>query len=449
MTHDILKNPPEEADIVSGWRAERGHLVSVCMQVFNHARFLRDAFNSILNQKTDFGFEIIVHDDASQDSSADIIQEYAARYPSIVKPILQKINQYSQGIYPSLHFIYPRARLPFVAMCEGDDHWTDKDKLQVQVDGLTSRPEINFSFHRAKGLNFDETDHDEWICGDYSCTDTIVPFIDILHRARGLIPFASCMIRQQVKQRLQAFQLARPYLTLGDLYCQYFGALPNGALFIAREMSVYRFRTDQSWTHKAFVDPAFKARHETAMVRSYVELDLLTGRQYHDSFRALILQRILWLFNPTLPPRTLPEIDRWEEIHTACQDAIDRSLRNLAQAPARYVIFGCATGCQRVLDTIPLNRIVAIIDRDNRKIGDAINGKPVIGTDALEEHRDCEIIVSTITANRGAISRLTELAGIPSTNVHYMFDSALSAIDKLSIPAASQDSGCTLSSNGL
>src|SRR5690554_4789216 len=99
MNASILLDPPIQSEIIQSWNPARGKLVSVCMLVYNHAPYLRDALNSILNQKTDFGFEILVHDDASQDASAEIIKEYAARYPEIIKPILQSENQHSQGIY--------------------------------------------------------------------------------------------------------------------------------------------------------------------------------------------------------------------------------------------------------------------------------------------------------------------------------------------------------------
>ncbi|HRP74298.1 MAG TPA: glycosyltransferase [Rhodocyclaceae bacterium] len=434
MTFDVLNNPPPQAEIIARWLPERGHQVSICMLAYNHAPYIRDALNSILNQKTNFGFEILVHDDASEDETQTIIREYAERYPLLVKPILQTVNQHSRGIFPSLHFNYPRANLPFVAMCEGDDHWTDECKLQMQVDGLLAHPGINLSFHSAHWIDDEDLDAGERIYGDYADADTILSFTDVIHRVRGWIPFASCMIRQGAKCQLLDFLRRHSYLTIGEVYFQLFGSLPNGALFFSRPMSLYRYRTTHSWTRKAGNDPGFKARHELAMIRSYVELDILTGGEYRDEFIALILTRLLWLFNPLPPPRSLPGVALLHRVHETCQDAIDSTLRALNDLPRRYVIFGCASGCRRALETLDPERVAAIIDRDNRRLGETLLGHEVIGTGDLFRYANCDLLVSTITADRRSIAECARAGEIPAERIHYLFDRALRIIDDTHIP---------------
>jgi len=435
MNNNILTEPPAEENIVANWNPERGDLVSVCMLAYNHEPYLRDALNSVLNQKTDFGFEILIHDDASQDASPIIIREYAARYPRIVKPILQSVNQHSQRIYPSVHFNYPRANLPFVAMCEGDDYWTDENKLQLQVDGLTAHPKINFSFHTAILADYHEPGCPSRIFGDYDTKDTIVPFTDIMHRVRGMIPTASSVIRQSAKVRFLDFLKSRPYLTVGDLYFQFFGSAAEGALYFARPMSLYRYRTEHSWTRKTHLDKHFKATHEMAMLRSYIELDQLTGNIYHNEFVTLTLQRLPWLFDSKAsPPSSLPGIATLESIHKSCQAEIERTLDQLGQTNARYVIYGSASGGRRILDTLPSTKIAAVIDRDNHRVGESMGGKPIIGVDSLHEYADCELIVSTIAPNRALISELAAGAGIPGKAIHYIYDGALQFLDEHPIP---------------
>ena len=92
-------------------------------------------------QKTNFPIEILIHDDASTDGTADIIREYEAQYPDIIKPIYQTENQYSKGINPGFEFLFPRARGKYIALCEGDDYWTDTLKLQKQVEFLEGNKE--------------------------------------------------------------------------------------------------------------------------------------------------------------------------------------------------------------------------------------------------------------------------------------------------------------------
>lgn len=111
-------------------------LVSVITLVYNHEPFLHDYFNGILIQKTDFKFEVIIHDDASTDNSAKIIKEYVDKYPDIFIPIFQTENQYSRGVKIGESFLYPKAKGKYIALCEGDDYWIDPLKLQKEADLL-------------------------------------------------------------------------------------------------------------------------------------------------------------------------------------------------------------------------------------------------------------------------------------------------------------------------
>ena len=99
-------------------------------------------------QKINFPIEILIYDDASTDGTQGIIREYEKKYPDIIKPIYQKENQYSKGIKVSLVYNYSRAKGKYIALCEGDDYWTDPYKLQKQVDFLESHPDYVMCSHR-------------------------------------------------------------------------------------------------------------------------------------------------------------------------------------------------------------------------------------------------------------------------------------------------------------
>jgi len=104
-------------------------------------------------QKTGFDFEVLIHDDASTDGTSDIIREYEKKYPNIIKPIYQKENQYSKGVLISLTYQFPRAKGKYIALCEGDDYWTDPYKLQKQVDFMEANPEYSLCFSRFSTYN--------------------------------------------------------------------------------------------------------------------------------------------------------------------------------------------------------------------------------------------------------------------------------------------------------
>lgn len=122
-------------------------LVSVCCLTYNHASYIRQCLDGCLMQKTNFSIEILIHDDASTDGTQDIIREYEARYPEIIKPIYQKENQYSKGVKVDLIYNFSRAKGKYIALCEGDDYWTDPLKLQKQVDFLETHPDYVMCSH--------------------------------------------------------------------------------------------------------------------------------------------------------------------------------------------------------------------------------------------------------------------------------------------------------------
>ena len=128
-------------------------MVTVFCAAYNHEKYIRDTLDGFVAQKTNFPFEVIVHDDASTDNTAKIIKEYADKYPKIIKAIFQTENQYTRGGRISDRFVLPIAHGKYYALCEGDDYWIDENKLQMQVDFLESHPEYSACVHNTKVLN--------------------------------------------------------------------------------------------------------------------------------------------------------------------------------------------------------------------------------------------------------------------------------------------------------
>lgn len=130
----------------------RQTVVAIHCIAYNHEPYIRDALEGFVMQRTDFPFVAIVHDDVSTDRTADIIREYADRYPEIIKPIFETENQYSKGggaLGRVMQQAIDATGARYVAYCEGDDYWTDPLKLQKQVDFLEANPEYSMCFHNA------------------------------------------------------------------------------------------------------------------------------------------------------------------------------------------------------------------------------------------------------------------------------------------------------------
>ena len=118
-------------------------LVSVLCITYNQISYIRQCIDSLLMQKTNFKYEIIIHDDCSTDGTSGLVKEYSQKYPDLIVPIIQSVNQYQNGIKSIIaSFMLPKVRGKYIAVCEGDDYWTDSLKLQKQVDVLENNPNV-------------------------------------------------------------------------------------------------------------------------------------------------------------------------------------------------------------------------------------------------------------------------------------------------------------------
>lgn len=131
-------------------------LVIIKCLAYNHEFFIRDTLEGFVKQNTDFNFVAVIHDDASTDKTAEIIREYAEKFPNIILPIFEKDNQYSKKdgsitrIFKEVSLSCP---VKYCAECEGDDYWTDSLKLQKQVDFLENNPKYGMTYTRISRFN--------------------------------------------------------------------------------------------------------------------------------------------------------------------------------------------------------------------------------------------------------------------------------------------------------
>jgi len=137
-----------QEQIMANWGASDQPLVSVCCTAFNHEHYITEALDGFLMQTTDFPFEIIVRDDCSTDRTAEIIRRYEQQYPLIIKPIYEIENQYSQGVAP-MSPVFEQSKGEYLALCEGDDYWTDEHKLQYQMDFLSANLDYSVCYTAA------------------------------------------------------------------------------------------------------------------------------------------------------------------------------------------------------------------------------------------------------------------------------------------------------------
>lgn len=263
------------------WPLEAPPLVSIFVAAYNHAPFIAQCLDGILMQETTFPVEILVHDDASSDDTANIIREYESQHDGLFKVVYQAENQYSQGRRPA-DFLRPMAKGKYFAYCEGDDYWTHPSKLQKQVNTLENNPGCEMSIHKATAINC-ETGY-EWVIGRYAEHDANIKVEDIITKKAGQIPTASTVIRREAIEALRDFRSSRPWLTVGDIYMHFFGARKGGAAYIDEAMSAYRFLAPESWTSRVKKSPKLFLQHTTARIDSYIELDRISQGAFSAAF---------------------------------------------------------------------------------------------------------------------------------------------------------------------
>ncbi|NMW17457.1 MAG: glycosyltransferase [Chlorobiaceae bacterium] len=212
-------------------------IVSVSCLTYNHEKYIDDAINGLLIQDTNFPIEILIHDDASNDNTAEIIRRYQTLYPNIIKPIYQTENQYSKDKGVIRKIQYGRAHGKYIAYCEGDDYWTDPSKLQKQVDFLESHLEYVACFHYTDTVN--EDNEIMKMSGDKSMVCYIGDYISAIQGCFGKGSTLSVVFRSN-KISINELNELNKDCKIGDWPLFLYLSLKGKAYTLPEAMGVYR-----------------------------------------------------------------------------------------------------------------------------------------------------------------------------------------------------------------
>ena len=256
---------------------EQQYEVSVICITYNQEKYIEKALDSILAQDIPFPYEVIVHDDVSTDRTQEILMRYEAEYPNVIRLLLEDENQGSKGIDFFSPIVRDVARGKYVAVCEGDDFWTNKDKLRIQWDALEEHPECD-------------------MCACWGCTTTedgmqevsqIRPLIGdgilspeqvILGGGQYLVT-AGLFFRRSMYERMMPFEKV---IAL-DYAWQIKGALRGGIYYVDKKLAVYRRYAVGSWTNRILKNKD-KLRLQWEKERALLEtLDQDTAGKYHEA----------------------------------------------------------------------------------------------------------------------------------------------------------------------
>ena len=258
---------------------EKGPKVSVICTVYNHQKYISKALDSFLLQETDFPFEIIVHDDSSTDNSARIIEKYATKYPDIVIPIYQKDNKTSKGHNLMTEYILPRINGEYVAFCEGDDYWVKRNKLQLMSDYMDENPSCSLVSHLTQMINMSTGSKTIFnprflLSGGIIKNDEIIIETNLIHTSSFFLRKAFFLRNMQILQSI----------TLYDAVYVMLAATEGHVYLIPEVMSVYRYRTEGSWSCRIADDDKKLIDVRKDLIKSARLINKYRGYKYNKAF---------------------------------------------------------------------------------------------------------------------------------------------------------------------
>lgn len=284
-------------------------MVSIRCIAYNQGQYIRDTLEGFVMQVANFNFEVIVHDDASTDNTANIIREYAEKYPKIIKPILETENQYSKHDGSLNRIMTSATRGKYVALCEGDDYWIDPFKLQKQVDFLESHPE--YSMCCTNAVIQSPQGELEWTRFEEDCDISI----DKMVRGGGsLIMTCTEMYKKEVLELYGSLDFCMKCM-IGDYCMQILSSLEGKVRYMHEKTAVYRYQSVGSWTMKSETEKVVEQvsgwKSQIVMLKGF---DNFSKGKYHLTFYETQVALVDWLC------RT--HINDWERIVDGMKDIV-------------------------------------------------------------------------------------------------------------------------------
>ena len=254
-------------------------LVTVILPTHNHAPFIAQAIESVLMQETDFPFDILLHDDASTDATADICRDYAERYPEKITLIAQSVNQYTIDRRIQSHILIPKVKAKYTAILDGDDYWIGTDRLQKQVRYLEEHPDCSLTVGAA-----DMVDVNGAVIGRSAPyhEDCVINPEDMIRAGGGFVASDTIVMPTALLKGLPSFA-ERPEVE--DIPFQLLGALTGYGWYFADTFVAYRQAVPGSWSTRQYAS-AMETRINTS--RDLIALnegyDAFSNGKYHEAF---------------------------------------------------------------------------------------------------------------------------------------------------------------------
>ncbi len=254
-------------------------LVSIDCLAYNHEAYIAQAIEGFLMQKTNFEVEILIHDDASTDDTANIIKQYEKRFPKLIKPMYQTENQFSQGVKMQQNN-QRRAKGKYIAVCEGDDFWLDPYKLQKQIDFLETNEEYSLCVHGA--YKFSEAYQKTVGKVRPSRKNRSFSTEESIEGGGELFPTNSMVYRRKLADDIPSFYFDAG---IGDYPLTIHLAHKGRVYYIDKAMSIYRVDVKGAWSQQTLSTMEKAVEHDSKTAELLDQINVHTNLQYDNSIQ--------------------------------------------------------------------------------------------------------------------------------------------------------------------
>lgn len=387
-------------------------MVSVLVVTYNHEKYIGQALDGILRQKTNFKYDVIVHDDASTDHTAEIVREYEKKYPDIVKGIYQKTNQFN-NYNVLVKCLYPQIRGKYFAAFDGDDYWIDENKLQIQVDFMENHPDYSMCMHNAIKLN-NETGEKQLLntfpkSGTYTQKEQILAGLGSNFPACASNLFRTKFIKDIptffCESRVMDYPVRQYYANVGKVY------------YFERPMSVYRISISGSYMNMVRGDQTFYNNYTLEMIRFFEQFNVYTENRFNEILEEKINSDYYGYCSSIQEEQGVEkavenglDIAKVREYYRRiAQTYIDSSILKLNKSVDRLFIYGTsrlAMICSRQLENAGIEFTGYVVSDGQMKM-ETINGKRVFYlSDVVSCYKKAGFILAVQPVNIKGIEQL-------------------------------------------
>ncbi|QYA26032.1 glycosyltransferase [Gramella sp. MT6] len=265
-------------------------LVSICIITYNQENYIEECLKGAINQNFNGKFEIVIGEDNSTDKTGQICKEFSLKYPNRVRLLKRAENL---GVMKNFISTLMSCKGNYIAVCEGDDYWTDNYKLQRQFDVMEKNPSIDLSFHQCDLLDSGKTPPiiKTKQFPKYENME-VVGLHDVISGGGGLIPMASIFFRTTIMEHYLKYV---GNYSGGHYLLQVIGSL-NGAIFLKQNMAVYRVNSSTSVIKNVKNNSANYESWIDNHIKKLEDFKSITGPKYSNLINSLILKEKMKAF---------------------------------------------------------------------------------------------------------------------------------------------------------